>query len=410
MGGPRSSRLTATFVAVAASGTLARPRGHAAAPPARRPTGIGVVLAGCLALAALSLLGPSAPTYDPWAWLNWGRQISDGGLDTVAGPSWKPLPVAFTAAFSLVDDGAAPSLWLLVARAGGLLGIAMAFRLAHRRAGPAAGAIAAASLILANGFVSSFARGNSEGMLVGLVLWAIERHLDGRPRHAFLLGAAAGLLRPEVWPFLAAYGLWLIHAERREGDSGRRAVALCAGAAVVFGLLWFVPEYVGSGSFLRAATRARDAVPGSPGQADRPFFAVFENSTSALIVPVYAGAVAAVGFAAWAWQRGRGGGVELGLAALTAAYMVIVGLLAEAGFTGNLRYVTLPAAVVCVLAGVGWVWLVSWARETPGLAPTAVAAVAILAAVPWTVQGVADLRRDWIACAPQRSCRTTCRS
>src|SRR4051812_5026232 len=118
MGGPRSSRLTATFVAVAASGTLARPRGHAAAPPARRPTGIGVVLAGCLALAALSLLGPSAPTYDPWAWLNWGRQISDGSLDTVAGPSWKPLPVAFTAAFSLVDDAAAPSLWLLVARAG----------------------------------------------------------------------------------------------------------------------------------------------------------------------------------------------------------------------------------------------------------------------------------------------------
>src|SRR5687768_1558430 len=98
---------TATFVAVAASGTLARPRRHAAATPARRPRGIAPLLGGCFALAALSLLGPSAPTYDPWAWLNWGRQISDGGLDTVAGPSWKPFPVAFTAAFSLVDDGAA---------------------------------------------------------------------------------------------------------------------------------------------------------------------------------------------------------------------------------------------------------------------------------------------------------------
>jgi len=379
---------------VAGSGTLARPRRHAASAPARRSSGIALVLAGCLALAALSLLGPSAPTYDPWAWLNWGRQISEGGLDTVAGPSWKPLPVAFTAAFSLVDQAAAPSLWLLVARAGGLLGIAMSFRLADRLAGPAAGAIAAASLILANGFVSSFARGNSEGLLVGLVLWAIESHLDGRRRSAFLLGAAAGLLRPEVWPFLAAYGVWLIHAERREGGSGRQAVALCAGAAVAFALLWFVPEYIGSGSFFRAATRARDAVPGSPGQADHPFFAVFGNSTSALIVPVYAGAVLAVVFAARAWRRGRGQGVELGLAALTAAYMVIVGLLAEGGFTGNLRYVTLPAAVVCVLAGVGWVRLVSWARATPGRAPAALAAVAMLAAVPWTVEGVAELRRD----------------
>ena len=27
----------------------------------------------------------------------------------------------------------------------------------------------------------------------------------------------------------------------------------------------------------------------------------------------------------------------------------------EAGFAGNLRYVALPAALVCVLAGVGWV-------------------------------------------------------
>jgi hypothetical protein len=353
------------------------------------------VLAGCVALAALSLLGPSAPTYDPWAWLNWGRQISDGGLDTVAGPSWKPLPVVFTAAFTLFDDSAAPSLWLVVARAGGLLAIAMAFRLARRLAGPGAAVIAAASLILANGFVLSFARGNSEGLLVGVVLWAVECHLDGRRRAAFVLGAAAGLLRPEVWPFLAAYGLWMIRAERRGDGSGRRAVALAGAAAGLTALLWFVPEYIGSGSFLRAATRARDAVPGSPGQADHPFLAVFENSGSALIVPVYAGAIVAVGCAAGAWRRRRGGRVELGLAALIAAYMLIVAVLAEAGFTGNLRYVTLPAAIVCVLAGAGWVALVSWARAAPARrAAGAVTAAAVVAAAAFTVAGVVELGRQ----------------
>ena len=32
-----------------------------------------------------------------------------------------------------------------------------------------------------------------------------------------------------------------------------------------------------------------------------------------------------------------------------------VGLMTEGGFAGNLRYVALPAALVCVLAGAGWV-------------------------------------------------------
>ena len=31
--------------------------------------------------------------------------------------------------------------------------------------------------------------------------------------------------------------------------------------------------------------------------------------------------------------------------------MVIIAALAQRGFTGNLRYVTVPAAVLCVLAG-----------------------------------------------------------
>ena len=30
---------------------------------------------GCLAVAALTLLFPSTPTYDPWAWILWGREI-----------------------------------------------------------------------------------------------------------------------------------------------------------------------------------------------------------------------------------------------------------------------------------------------------------------------------------------------
>jgi hypothetical protein len=39
-------------------------------------------------LASLSLLAPSQPGYDAWAWLVWGREAAALELDTVAGPAW----------------------------------------------------------------------------------------------------------------------------------------------------------------------------------------------------------------------------------------------------------------------------------------------------------------------------------
>src|SRR3954454_5093697 len=146
------------------SATL-RTRGDAAAPAARAAAaGVSpwkAVVLACLGLAALSLLGPAMPTYDPWAWIIWGREITHLDLNTVSGPSWKPLPILFTTPFALFGDTAAPHLWLLIARAGGLLAIAMAYRLSARLGGRSAGVVAAAALFLAEEFVRNFARGDS---------------------------------------------------------------------------------------------------------------------------------------------------------------------------------------------------------------------------------------------------------
>ena len=78
-----------------------------------------LIAAGVLALAAASVLLPFSPVYDPWAWLVWGRELTEGSLDTSGGPSFKPLPVAICALLAPLGD-AAPDAWLAVSRAGWL--------------------------------------------------------------------------------------------------------------------------------------------------------------------------------------------------------------------------------------------------------------------------------------------------
>ena len=71
------------------------------------------------------------------------------------------------------------------------------------------------------------------------------------------LGFAAALLRPEAWPLLAVYGVWLWRARARgcAAGSSRGAVAVPA--------LWLVPDLLGSGDALTGAERAREAT-GAP--------------------------------------------------------------------------------------------------------------------------------------------------
>ena len=116
-------------------------------------------------VAALSLLRPWALAFDPMAWLVWGRETGRLALDTTSGPSWKPFPVLFTTPFALFGD-AAPALWLIVARAGGLLALAGAYvlgRAARRAAGRAPRP--RRSMALSPWWLFNTALGNSEGLL-----------------------------------------------------------------------------------------------------------------------------------------------------------------------------------------------------------------------------------------------------
>jgi len=310
-----------------------------------------VVLA-CLTIAGVSMLWPASPTYDPWAWILWGREIVQGDLLTTGGPSWKPLPMFFTIPFAaLLPDDWAPLAWVWIARAGGLFAVYMVGRLAYRLigrgpAGVIAGICASLFLLSIAKVVRDAALSNSEAMLGGLILFAFERHIDGRRDHALYLATAGALLRPEVWPFLGLYGLWLFFATP--------ALRLrLVGAAGLILALWFVPEWIGSGDALRASSRAATPNPESAAFAVNPGLEVVGSWVGTIINPLKLAAVIGAAWAIGAFQRRRAHAGATALLALGGAWLVLVAVMTEGGYAGNPRYLIISTVVACTLGGIG---------------------------------------------------------
>jgi hypothetical protein len=297
-----------------------------------------------LTLAAASLLLPYQPVYDPWAWLVWGRELLDGSLGTAAGPSWKPLPVLTCAPLSLLG-AAAPEAWMLVARAGWICAPLLAGMLAARLSGPqtgrwrlAAALLAGASVALTGDAVTpplrQFTGALSEPLLVSLVLGAIWAALDDRRGVALGLGAAAALLRPECWPFLALWCLWVGREPRLRPAAV--AVALLVPAA------WFVPDLLAAGTPLEGSETAR-----AGGLEPVDAAEVLGRTAIAPLVGVW------IGLALLLWRERP---LERRLAVLlaaAAAWVVVVALMAVGGYAGLPRFLAPATAVLAVLGGVG---------------------------------------------------------
>jgi hypothetical protein len=325
-----------------------------------------------LGLAAASLALPSAPTYDPWAWLVFGREIvvPGPGFSTIASTGWKPLAVLFTAPLALAGP-AAPSLWLMVVRFAGLAALALAFRLGARAGGPVAGALAALALVTTTDWLRFLSAGNVEPLVVALMLGAIELHLGGRRDVAFLLGALAGLARPEVWPLVGAYALYLALIERRWWP-------LVLGVPAMFAL-WIVPDWLGSGDLLHTFHLARiSAEPVTLQGTGDPALELLRGTATIAPAPVWIGALCGLVFG---WRtRDRTVAALAFVAAAWAGFTVVATAL---GYPAVPRYLVVPVAICCVVAGIGAVAVVRVASGPRGRAVLAV--VLIAATVPFAV-------------------------
>jgi multisubunit Na+/H+ antiporter MnhB subunit len=339
--------------------------------------------------AALVLWARTRPGFDPYGWLTWGQQTITASLDTNAAPSWKPLPYLFTVPFALAGHYQL-YLWMFTAVAVSLSGLVFAGLIAHRLTGPAAhpraalatGVFTALALAGIQDYWHYILSAQSDPMIVALCLGAIYCHLSGRPRWAFVLGALAALGRPEVWPFIGLYGIWMwitLPSTRW----------LVAGGAVLVLALWFgIPALTSRTPFV-AASNAMDS-----GRALRgnKVFGTIGRFLQLNAWPLEVAALLAVVIAAVRRDK-----VTLALAAGIVVWVVIETAFALHGWPGLARYMFEAGAVAVVLAGIAVGRLLSDAPalvRAPGWAGLGLVVVLVAGLLPWAVSQARAERKD----------------
>jgi hypothetical protein len=353
-----------------------------------------------LILAIVSLHWPSTPSYDPWSWLIWGREIhnwvtgsgpaANQALHIAGGSSWKPLPVIFTTVFAFAGS-AQPNLWLVVARAGAALTVLVSAKLAMRitwslvsRSGDEATAsdtwggrliayapvaFAGAATLVCTTFTHSYPGnmllGYSEGVMTAAFLIACERAWDGHHRQAFALGIIPCLDRPEIWPVWGLYGLWLMWRDRE-------ARRLVIGLAILMLALWVVPQKLGGGTVSGLATHAQgNHSKSSCVNASFPFSCELDYTLWPLVLErLEIASLILLGITGYqvtrssrqlgSWSAALRQHPAAVAASLAGAFGFIwwLGISAETqeGFAGNPRYAIVGVMLVCISGAAGYGW------------------------------------------------------
>jgi hypothetical protein len=177
----------------------------------------------------------------------------------------------------------------------------------------------------------------SDPMIVSLCLAAVDCHLSGRPRAAFLCGVLASLGRPEAWPFLGLYSLWMwVRLPRTRW--------LVAGGLVAMALLWFGIPAISSRTPFVSASNALDSgrrlTSNQVGGTISRFLGLHE-------LPVELAALLGVAFS-WL-RRDR---VSLALTAGVVVWVIVEIGFALHGWPGLARYMFEAGGMLTVLAGV----------------------------------------------------------
>jgi arginine exporter protein ArgO len=337
----------------------------------RRWPAVTVGVALVVVSVALVLWAGTRPSFDAYGWLVWGHQTVAGSLDTNAAPSWKPLPYVFTVPYAVFGHYEL-WLWMITAVAISLAGAIFAGRIAYRLtlagterryAAIAAAVFAGLALLGLRDYWHYILSYQSDPLIVALCLGAIDCHLSGRPRWAFLLGALAALGRPEVWLFVGLYCIWAWRAV----PSMRWLIG--AGVLAVVALWFGIPALTSRSAFVAGS----NAIGSGRALHSNKLFGTIDRFLDMHETPLEVVALLSVAFAVWRRDR-----TTLVLAGGAAVWVIVEIAFSLHGWPGLPRYMFAAGAVMVVLAALGVGRLLS---EPPRLSSGAAWAGAIVAVV-----------------------------
>jgi hypothetical protein len=315
------------------------------AAPSRWRGPVLIALSVSLATAAY-LVHPGAVNDDTYGFLDWGRDLRHDLLPLLEGRTFQPLPILVGSVLSLLGNSAAPTAAILFSLTCLFLLAAGAWRIVSALRVPQPAPAFAALLIVTSPLLGILALvGYNNLHFATLIVWALVFELEARRRGSWTLLLLAGLVRPEGWAFLVAYGALEWWRRGRPRAAGRwLPIAALALSPMV---LWVLLEWMLFGDALysfhqTAGAGVQHTGSGSPA-------VLWHSMRASTTVPVLV--AAAVG-AAWIarFAPRRSGLTTLGATVLAALTIVV---LAGSNFNVPSRHFSALIALVDVLAAVG---------------------------------------------------------
>jgi hypothetical protein len=352
---------------------------------------LAVVAAALVAATAFWALVPTYPALDSYYALVWGREAFGGHTPTFDGyraPTHHPLWVLVAGLLSLAGGDAdrllvLVALWCLVLFLWGM------YRLGTGQFGPWVGVVSALFAASSFAFLLYAVRAFVDVPFLAAVVWAGALGVRKQTLSAAALLAVAGLLRPEAWILAGLWWLWTVRDSEHRG-----ALTALALAAPV---LWLASDLVITGdalfSFHRTSALA-DELRHTGGAAQVPG-ALVSYVAGTIRAPIALLGLVGLGLA-W-WRHGpRRIAVPLALLLAGSLTFVFAGL---AGFSLIQRYLTVPAAALCLFAGYALVGFTTLPRDDRLRRPwtraaAVVGALGVVAAVVLAATSVGRVRTE----------------
>lgn len=359
-----------------------------------------LVCALLLVLAIVSVQGIGAsPAYDPYGWLDWGWMTLHSHLDLDSAPSWKPFTYFFTLPYALFGH-LAVKLWMVTETAvtfgGPLVAGRIAYKLVYdgtKQRWPARLAAVAAGVCLMTltEYWKYWITSQSDPMMTTVFLLFVDCLIRRRLRWALFFIWLVACGRPEAWPFLILYALWLGREQWRGGR--RREMFWTAAALVTIPFLWYGVPVICGDSWNVSSHIDKTSGHGIKSDAVGTVLSRFRDL---MPWPVEAGAV--VGVLLALYRRDRTVLLLVGIAAL---WVAVEAAFAIKGLSGAPRYMFEAAAVTCIIAcaGVAWLLAMAW-RFGAGLQSRrglgyAVQAAGVVLAVGLAAATLPHIRGQW---------------